>query len=615
MKKSILAQSILLAAAGLGLPAVADIIHEEVVVTATRTPVALVDSLASVTAISREQLDIFRPLELTDVLRQVPSLEVSRSGGPGSTTSLFTRGTSGDHTLVLVDGQRLSSATSGGTSIQFLNPDQIERVEVVRGAYSSLYGSEAIGGVVQIFTRDGSASTGSYVNATAGSHDLRKTAVGTSGNSGNLRYGVHASYLDTDGINNREADPARDKDGFRNKSVNASVGYRFANDADLALRFLESNNRNEYDSTTPGERPYSDSWLQNINLKGSLPIADFWLSQLSLGVSTDDSDNYDGTTGLHTGHFRTEREQLFWQNDFTIAEDHTVTVGYDYYEDKVKSSNTYVNNAGKAVGKRDNSAVFAQYQGNWSFVDLVLGAREEDNEDFGSHTTSNVSLGFRLDDSHRLVVTWAEGFKAPTFNDLYWPASAWSAGNPDLKPEESENIEVSLRGHYDLWHWSIGYFENKVENLIAWASGPDLVLRPYNVSEAKIEGAELALGAALAGWNLSASYTYLEPKDAGNGNLLPRRSRNNLTLNADKRFGDQLTAGLSVKSQGNRYDNAANTQSLSGYTTVALRLGYQITQALEANLKLDNLFDRDYQLNRGYNQEGRTWQLGMTYRL
>ena len=619
MKKTILAQGILLGA--IGLPALADTLQqsalrEEVIVTATRTPVALVDSLASVTAVSREQLDIRQPLELTDVLRQLPSLELGRNGGPGSTTALFTRGTSGDHTLILVDGMRMSSATSGGTSFQFLNPDQIERVEVVRGAYSSLYGSEAIGGVVQVFTRDGSASTGSYISAAAGSHNLRKTAIGTSGNTGNLRYGVHASYLDTDGINNQEADPHSDKDGYRNKSINASVGYSFDNGADLSLRFLESNNRTDYDNTfDASELPYSDSWLQNISLNGALPVTDFWLSQLSLGLSTDDSDNYDGVSGRNLGHFRTRRQQLLWQNDFTIAEDHIITVGYDYYEDKVKSSNVYVDDAGKPVKTRDNDAVFAQYQGNWSFVDLVLGVREEDNEDFGSHTSGNVSLGFRLDDSHRLVVTWAEGFKAPTFNDLYWPASPWDAGNPDLLPEESENVEVSLRGNYDHWHWALSYFENDVDNLIAWAPGDDFVWRPYNVNNAEIEGAELVVGTALAGWDLNASYTYLEPRDANSGNLLTRRSRNNLTLNADTRFGDLLRFGVSVKSQGKRYNNAANTQELGGYTTLGLRLGVQITPSLEANLKADNLLDKNYQLASGYNQEGRTWLLGVTWRL
>lgn len=596
--------------------------HEEIIVTATRTPVALADSLASVSVITREQLDARQPLDLVDVFSQTASLDISRSGGPGSATSLYTRGTANGHTLILVDGQRVSSATLGSANFQFLNPDQIERIEVVRGAHSSLYGSEAIGGVIQIFTRDGSSNPGSYVTTAAGSNSLHKVAAGTSGSTGNLRYGVHATYLETDGIDNLIVDTGynRDKDGYRNKSINTSLGYRFDNGADLALRFLESNNRNEYDSAFgPKTRPYSDSLLQNINLRGRLPVTDFWETQLSLGLATDDSDNYDGAIDRHnarhnTGNFRTQRQQLFWQNDFTIAEDHIITAGYDYFEDEVNASSAYVDSSGEPVKARDNNAAFAQYQGSWSVVDLVLGLREEDNEEFGSHTTGNASLGFHLDAHHLLVATWAEGFKAPTFNDLYWPASAFSAGNPNLQPELSENRELSLRGNYDRWHWSLGYFENDVENLIEWAPGPDFVWRPYNVSEAEINGAELAAGTTLAGWSLEAAYTWLDPRDANTDNLLVKRTRSNITLNADKTWGD-LNFGLAVKGQDKRYTNTSNSQWLGGYTTVALHLGYQITPALEGNIKVDNLFDKGYHLNRGYNQDGRTWQLGLTYRL
>ncbi|MFA5630108.1 MAG: TonB-dependent receptor [Porticoccaceae bacterium] len=618
MKKNLLAHSVMagVAAFGAALPASADLSYQEkVVITATRTPVALVDSLAPVTTVSREQLDVRQPLDLRDVFRQLPSLNISRNGGPGASTGLYTRGTSNGHTLILVDGQRVSSATLGSTSFQYINPDQIERIEVVRGARSSLYGSDAIGGVIQIFTRDGSESAGTYVTGAIGNDNLHKVALGTSGSNGGLYYGVHGSYLDTDGINNLKADLSRDDDGYRNRSLNASVGYRFANDADVVLRFLESNNRNEYDNAfNPAEKPYSDSRLQNINLKGTLPVTDFWLSQLSLGLAVDDSDNYDGATGLNTGAFRTEREQLFWQNDFTLLDDHIFTLGYDYYEDKVKANSNYVDAAGNTVSSRDNGAVFAQYQGGLSIVDLVLGVREEDNEEFGSHTTANVSIGVSIDEHHKVVASWAEGFKAPTFNDLYWPASPWDAGNPDLEPEESENIELGVRGNYDTWHWAITYFENDVDNLIAWAAGDDFVWRPYNVNEAEIKGGELIVGAVIAGWDVDAAFTYLEPRDANSDRLLVNRSRTNLVLNADRAFGD-LRLGFSVKNQGKRYADAANSYSLDRYTTLGVRLGYQISPALETNFRLDNMFDDDYEPSRGYNQEGRTWQLGVTWRM
>lgn len=597
-------------------PVIASSDVDELVVTATRTPVAMADSLASVTALSRSDLEALQPLDLVDVFRQVPSLDISRSGGPGSATSLYTRGTASGHTLILVDGQRVSSATLGSANFQFLNPDQIERIEVVRGARSSLYGSEAIGGVIQVFTRDGSASEGSYLTTLTGSNAMYRLALGSSGNSGKWRYGVHASYLETEGIDNLVLDTGfnKDRDGYRNKSISASTGYRFDNGADFSLRYLESNNRNEHDSASnPSEKPYSEGIVQNINVRGRLPLTDVWTTELSLGISTDDSDNFDSVTGLNQGDFRTERQQFFWQNDLVVADSQLLTLGYDYYEDDVASnSNDYLDRMGTPVHSRNNKALFGQYQASWRQMDVVLGLREDDNQEFGDHTTGNVALGFQLSGAHKLVASWSEGFKAPTFNDLYWPAGPFSAGNPDLEPESSENQELSLRGDYDNWNWSIAYFENDVENLIDWAPGADLVWRPYNVSDAEILGAELAVGGDLAGWNVDVAYSYVEPRDSGTDKLLIKRSRDNLTLNASREF-DALTLGLSVKSQGKRYTNTTNTESLGGYAIFDLRIGYRLSRQLETSFKMDNLFDRDYQLNKGYNQGGREWQLGLTY--
>ena len=613
-----LAVAVSACALALSAHTLANSINEEVVVTATRTPVALADTLASVTTISRDDIERQQPLDLVDVFRQTPGLDISRSGGPGAATSLYTRGTANGHTLILVDGQRVSSATLGSANFQFLNPDQIQRVEVVRGSHSSLYGSEAIGGVIQVFTRDGSGAPDTYVTTATGANDLRKVAAGSSGAAGNWRYGVHGSYLETDGIDNHESDAGfnSDRDGYRNKSVNASLGYRFDNGADVSLRFLESDNRNEHDSAfNPAERPYSDSRLQNINLQAALPLTDFWHSKLSIGRASDDSDNYDGATGLNTGNFRTTREQLFWQNDITLAENHTLTLGYDYYDDKVDStSSAYQDAAGNPVESRDNSALFAQYQAYWHVLDLVVGAREDDNEEFGTHTTGNVALGVNIGEHHKLVASWSEGFKAPTFNDLYWPAGPYSAGNPNLSPEESENREIGLRGSYDSWSWGLSYFENDVDNLIDWAAGPDFVWRPYNVTNAEIDGAELSVKAEVLGWQTSGAFTYVEPRDADSDTLLAKRSRTNLTLNANRSFGD-WRVGLALKNQGQRYVDAANSDSLDGYTTMDIRVGYQLTINLETSLKVDNLFDADYQLNQGYNQDGRRWQLALSYRL
>ncbi|WP_187276384.1 TonB-dependent receptor domain-containing protein [Parahaliea maris] len=605
----------LVAALGCIAPAVAqDARQEEMVVTATRTPVPLSDTLSSVSVVSREDIAVLQPLDLTEVFDKVPGLDMTQSGGPGSTASLFIRGNASDHTLFLVDGQRIGSATLGSTSFQYLNPDQIERIEVVRGAHSSLYGSDAIGGVVQIFTRDGNGTPGSYVTASGGSHNAYQAAAGTSGQSGAWRYGANVSYLETDGIDNLVDDSGfnGDDDGYRNQSFNGSLGYRFANDADIALRYLALDTRNEYDNAFgPQEKPYTKGWVQNINLRGRLPVTDFWLSTLSLGTSADDTDNFDDVTGNNTAHFRTSRDQLFWQNDFSVARDTVLTLAYDYYEDQVQASSLY-EREGRPVSSRSNKAWIGELQTGFSVLDLVFGVRSDDNEEFGRENTASVSAGIALTEHYELIGSWAQGFKAPTFNDLYWPASPWTAGNPDLEPETSDNRELGIRGQYSSWAWSLTWFDNQVENLIDWAPGADFVYRPANVADASISGGEFMSTAELGEWQVEASYTYVEARDDVTDNLLVNRARSNFVLNADRSLG-RWQLGLSLKAQDKRYTNAANSGSLPGYATVGVRAQYELMRGLVARLRVDNLFDKEFQLAEGYRQDGLNFQLGVGY--
>jgi vitamin B12 transporter len=593
-------------------------ITDEIVVTATRTPVALFDTLVSTSSISRERLELLQPRDLTDVLSQTPGLDLSRNGGPGATTGLYTRGTGSGHTLILVDGQRIGSATLGSTSFQYLDPAQIERIEVVRGSRSGLYGSDAIGGVVQIFTRDGAKHPGAFINASTGSHDLATVGAGASGTVRGLRYALNGSYQDTDGFDNTLSTTGLngDQDGYRNASLNGTLGYEFANGADLALALLHSDSRNDYDNlSNAAEAPYSDNTIQNANLRGRLPLTSFWTSTLSLGMAVDDSENFNRVTGAATSDFRTERQQLSWQNDFTVAEGQIVTAGLDYYDERVMSSNSYVDAFGQPVRTRDNVAGYAQFQGGWSRFDLVAGVRHDDHEQFGGNTSGNVALGLGIDERHRVIVSWSEGFKAPSFNDLYWPATPWSSGNPALLPESAQNWEVALRGGYTHWHWSLGYFQSDIENLIDWAPGPDFVWRPYNVNQAEIDGGELIVGTDIEGWLIDLGFTYLNPRDADTHNRLKNRSRANLTLNVDKEVFENIRLGLSLKAQDARYSNATNTVRLGGYATVAARAAWQVTKHVELTLKLDNLLGENYQLADGYRQDGFNWMFGVGWRM
>lgn len=590
---------------------------EEVVVTATRTPVSVADSLSSVTVISAEELSAMQAFDLVDVFRQVPGIDIGRSGGPGSTASLFMRGTGNGQTLILVDGQRINSATLGSTNFQFLDPKQIERIEVVRGAASSLYGSDAIGGVIQIFTKEGKTAPDHTVSVAAGSHHLWEGALGSSGSSGNFRYSANLSKQDTSGIDNLVDDRGYnvDKDGYRNTSLNASLGYRFSDGTDLSFRALQSDSRNEYDNASnTKQQPYSDTRLRNLNAKLALPVSDWWLSQLSVGSSQDASENYDAVNSASLGDFRTDRDQLLWQNDFAVAEAQVLTLGYDHYKDGVGGSSAYQDASGNRVSSRNNSALFAQHQASFEQLKLLFGLRQDDNEEFGEHSSANVALGYTFNKNHQLTFSWSEGFRAPTFNDLYWPAGPFSAGNPALSPESSENYEAGLRGDYDAWNWTATYYQNDVADLINWAPGADGIWRPYNVNNAEIDGAELTVGTVIAGWRAEGSLSYNNPRDAASGNVLVNRSQRSASLNLDK---DLLkwSLGLSFQAQSERFTNASNSQALDGYGTVAARISFRYNSRLTAQIKIDNMLDNDYQLNKGYNTMGANWRLNLMYTL
>jgi len=596
---------------------------QEVVVTATRTPQPITETLAPVTLITAADIERLQPVDLIDLFNRVPGIDISRSGGDGSTAGLYMRGTNTDHTLFLVNGQRINSASLGETNFRFLDPSQIERIEIVRGAKSSIYGSEAIGGVIQIFTKKGQGKMNTVVSTEIGSNALKRTAVSTNGSHNNFRYAVDFSYLDTDSIDSKVDDTGtnRDRDGYRNHSVNANFGYEFSNGLDIGLSFLQANTRNYYDDSST-EDPFSDTWIQNIVLNVDVPVTDWWRSKISVGHSTDDSDNIDGITGSHKSDFRTQRENVSWQNDFSIAENQLLTVGYDFYDDELDSSQGHVYSDGSPVSDRDNNAVFAQYQGKFSIFDVMVGLREDDNEAFGTHTTGNVSVGVQLDDYHRAVLSWAEGFKAPTFNDLYWPIGPFGFGNPNLEPEESENYELGFSGNYDAWRWELSVYQNHIDNLIQWAPANDpmnpFAWTPTNVSTAKIKGGELVVSGQLAGWDISSAYSYTSPRDEDTDKVLLKRSMESFLLDADRRFG-RWTVGASMNAKGKRYTNTSNTSKLGGYTLFDFRVGYDVTDKLKAQLKVENVFDKHYRTNESsfssFNEDGASWLFKLSYTL
>lgn len=462
---------------------------DQIIVTATRTARTADETLASVTVITREEIDRRQATSVQEVLRGVPGLGVANSGGLGKATSVFLRGTNSDHVLVLVDGIRIGSATLGTAAFQDIPIDQIERIEVVRGPRSSLYGSEAIGGMIQIFTRKGGGAFKPSFSAGGGSHTTYKLSGGVSGGDERGWYNVSASHLDTRGFNACNGLPfppgggcftsEPDDDGYRNSAGSARAGYRFENGVELEGHLLHAEGKNEFDGSFVNQ---SDFVQQAVSGKLRFsPVAN-WDVTLLGGRSLDESENF--LNGASMSVFDTERVSASLQNDITLVVNHLLTVGFDYYNDLVDSSEAF------AVTSRDDKAGFAQYQGAFDGHDVVLGIRRDDNEQFGGRTTGNVAWGYTFGPGLRLTAAWGTAFKAPTFNQLFFPGF----GNPNLKPEDSESWEVGASGRIAKLRWSLNSYYTQIDDLIAFDA---TTFASANIAEAQILGLEASASTTL----------------------------------------------------------------------------------------------------------------------
>ncbi len=602
MKKRCLPTAALLL---LGSPSVFAAEIDPVIVTATRTARTADETLASVTVITRKDIERQQAQSVQDLLRGIPGVDIANNGGPGKATSVFLRGTESDHVLVLIDGVKVGSATLGTTAFQDIPVEQIERIEIVRGPRSSLYGSEAIGGVIQIFTRKGGGTLKPYVSLGGGSYETYNASAGVSGGGERGWFSLSASGIDTEGFNACNGSLSAgcfttepDKDGYSNLSGSLRAGYRFDNGAEVDIHALHTDGDTEFDGSFVNE---SES-IQQV-LGGTLRFSplDIWQITLAAGQSRDESDNF--KDGTFQSRFDTERDTLSFQNDLSIALDHLLTVGTDFQDDRVDSTTAY------AISSRDNTGLFTQYQGRFGAHDVQLSLRRDDNEQFGNRNTGGAAWGYALNEGLRLTASYGTAFKAPTFNELYFPGF----GNPNLRPEESDSIELGLGSKAAWGHWTINAYETRIDDLIAFDAS---TFAPANIDQARIRGLEAVLGTRLGNWDLNTNLTLLDPEnrsgDTNDGNVLPRRARQSFRVDADRRFG-QYTFGATLLAAGKRYDDLANTRRLGGYGTVDLRAEYALTRDWRLQARIVNLLDKDYETAAFYNQPGRSLLVTLRY--
>lgn len=586
-----------------------------VVVTATRVAQPLADTLAPVSVISRADIDRLQPTSLVDLLDGRAGIAVANSGGQGQITSVFMRGTNSSHTLVLIDGVRMGSASDGAAAWEQLPIDQIERIEIVRGPRSALYGADAVGGVIQIFTRRGEAGEGLVpsLRLSGGSRHTWDGEVGLSGGNGHAWFNASLGAHYTRGINSCRMGAGTvfagcfadepDKDGYRAYSGLLGGGYRWDNGVELSADFLRTTAFVEYDGSFQN---YSRHAQQVTGVHLSVPATDAWKMLFNIGRSEDKATNFHDRS--YTGFGDSSRDQASWINALTLAPGQLLNIGADWQREKLDSDTAYVRTS------RNNSAVFAHYQGHFGANELQLSARRDHNQQFGNHNTGAVAWGYHFDTGLVLSASYATAFHAPTFNDLYYPSFPGTppSADPHLKPEKSRNTEIDLSARHDHWHWQAGVYRNRIDDLIALDSN----FTPGNISKARIVGLDGEIGGQWQDWTWATNVTWQKPENAdggvNDGNLLPRRFERSIRLDLDRRFGD-FSVGTTFKAFSGRYDDAANVHWLGGYTTLDLRTSWQFAAHWQAQASVSNLFDRDYETVYYYNQPGRTAMLTLRY--
>ena len=587
------------AIAALSLPAtnlLANNDIENIIVTGTRMPSNLSDSLSAVTLLQRADIERYQASDLFELLSRVPSASFVRNGGRGSSTSFSLRGNQSDHSLFLNDGVRIGSATTGGASLASINLATVERIEIIRGPKSNLYGADAIGGVVNIISRKTSDPSVLNIETSFGSNNTSETTAVAGLNGDRFNFTAAANVLHTDGIDNTESTDGvhGDDDAYRNNSLALNLRYQLSDSATLRLSYNQNETESEYDNNcSVGSWPNSSPVDCNIYTVGQvdslfaavdLEINEQWHSSFQMGRTNDKAkeaaDNIDLSTTGSSGEFNTQKTEATWVNNIFLGDDHTLTLGLDYLRDEVTGSTTY------DEATRDNEAAFAQYQIQLGAVDTNFGLRYDDNEQFGDFTTASFLAGMNLTDNLRLIGSVSEGFKAPTFNDLYYPGY----GDPSFKPEESTNYEIGLNANVGNALVTVAVFNNQLQNLIQYNSSS---FQTDQTAEAEITGIEFNVDTEVAGWALSLSGSVIDPENKSNGKLLRRRAEQSMSFDADYGF-NKVTVGFTLRSESNRFDDAANTVRLGGYTTSAIRASYRINDEWAVKAKVDNLTDKEY---------------------
>jgi vitamin B12 transporter len=583
---------------------VADISPDEImVITANRFEQPIEHVIAPIEVITQEEIQAIGARNLTQVLKRLPSIQITNQGGMGQTSELYVRGTSSGDIIVLMNGVRLGSATTGQINFSAIPLAGIQRIEFIRGSRAAVYGSDAIGGVINIITDEKPFKNTAIIYGGAGSRDYYQTGISASGSSDDQRtWGSFSAHQEsTEGylvkpttINSLD----KANDGYRNHYLMASLGHQLNAHWQLSTNGYYQENNVEY-SNSWGGADETDNALYNIVGKLRYQQSDF-TSDFVIGKNRDKATSYGQNTPENT--ITTNRTFASWGNIYQLTPNWTLGGGTDLSQENVShSQNIYT------VSQRDNHGLYALATFDNTQFQWESSGRYDDNEAYGAHVTWQVGAGWRFASNVRITASAGTAFKAPTFNELYWQGNE----NPNLSSETALNYEMALEGNFNFGSWRLAAYQNTIDDMIVWSSDDG---HSENIEKARLKGIELSTEFFIGDFLNTVSVDWLDPQNLSTGKQLHRRAKQSAKWNLGYE-AEKWQANVSYLYQGKRFDDVFNTIELAAYSLVDLSASIKLTEKLTLQGQVQNVLNEKYETAFGYQPPERSYYASLHYQL
>ena len=582
-------------------------LKEILVTTPTRKSENQKNIIANTTVITEEEIEQAGLSSLSELLQKQSGIEISNLGGPGKVSSINIRGTSSTHSIILLDGMRIGASTSGMTAIENLPLSQIEKIEIVRGPASSLYGQDGIGGVIQIFTKKGREGFHPYLSIGYGRYQTKQLNAGISGGNKTTSYALNISGTNTDGFSAFVPDSSKasntqnlDKDKYKNRSISSTLSYNLNKDYKIDLQYFLTTGRNMFDNRFANSSPdqnYRDKSKQEVYaMKTTGQINKLWESSIKIGKSTDlysAQQHYNMDTFVYDPDvvdlYETTQYQMTWQNNIKLNKGSLVML-YDFLQEKIDTTDLYDKT------KRTNNGFVLGYNIEYNQNTLQTSLRKDLNSQYNNEATNNIGYAYQINPQWKISSSFGTAFVAPSFNHLYSSVDSWALGNPDLKPEKSKNIEGSIKYQDNSKSFSLTAYQNAIKDFIIYeAIAENSRTNTQNLNEAKIQGVTLTGDQSFEHIQLKGSLTAESPKNKDTNKYLPRRAKlyGNLSINY---YIQEWIFGIEQIGSGSRYDDKANNNKIEGYMITNLIANFALNEKTTINFRLDNAFDKAYAL-------------------